>query len=222
MNSEEEIGDDKTMIMAPSALAGHRLPAPRARLVCKNPDSLGSPAGQEILLDGSVVTIGRTPDHDVSLKADGISRNHAKFFPGDGAWGVEDMGSTNGVLVNGSKGQQAWLKPGDLIVIGTVQYAFEHLQAEAPAADQDSDAMVEAEKTVVMRPTVKRQVTADAPAQPKAPAQTVAPAAAGTRPATSTRVSAARDKPSGSGSGMKLIIVLVVAVAAAVAFLAFN
>lgn len=218
MSSDDENGGDKTMIMAPSAMAGHRQPAPRARLVCKNPDSLGSPAGQEILLDAGAVTIGRSPEHDVSLKADGISRNHAKFFPGDGAWGVEDMGSTNGVLVNGAKGQQAWLKPGDLIVVGTVQYVFEHLQAEAPVSDDEADAMAEAEKTVIMRPTVKRQVTGDAALQPQASA----PAAASTRPVTSTRVSAARDKPSGSGSGMKLIIILVVAVAAAVAFLVFN
>ena len=226
LSSDEGNGDDKTMIMTPSARAGHKLPAPRARLVCRNPDVLGSPAGQEILLDVSAVTIGRSPEHDVSLKADGISRNHAKFFPGDAAWGVEDMGSTNGVLVNGSKAHQAWLKPGDQIVIGTVQYVYELLRVDAPAEDEP-DAMREAEKTVVMRPTVKREVTGDAPNQPRAappaaqPTRAQSPAGGvGARPAT--RSATAREAPSGSGSGMKLIIALVVVVAAAVAFLIFK
>ena len=211
------------MIMAPSALSGHRQPAPRARLVCKNPEALGSPAGQEILLDTSEVTIGRAPEHAISLKADGISRNHAKFFPGDGAWGVEDMGSTNGVLVNGAKAHQAWLKNGDLVLLGTVQYQFEFVKASV--AETEEDAMAEAEKTVVMRPTVKREATGQgAPAQ--APASRPAAAVGGaartqtnTRPAAASRSAAAREKPSGSGSGIMLIIALAVVVIAAVAFM---
>ena len=229
MSTDDGNGDDKTMIMAPSARAGHRQPAPRARLVCENPDNLGSPAGQEILLDGSEITIGRTPDHDVALKADGISRNHAKFFPGDGAWGVEDMGSTNGVLVNGSKAQQAWLKNGDAIILGTVKYRFEFLP-EAGAEEEESDAMVEAEKTVVMRPTVKRNIAAEQSTPtptPTKPQATTQAARAPAKPATATprpaaRASAARDKPSGIGSGMKLIIVLAAVVVAAIAFLALG
>ena len=224
MAADDDNLSDKTMIMTPSAMSGERSPAPRSRLVCRNPDVLGSPAGQEILLDGAQVTIGRGAEHDVTPKADGISRNHAKFFPGDGAWGVEDLGSTNGVLVNGSKAKQAWLKSGDVVVLGTVQYAFEHLPEAR--ADEEYDAMREAEKTVVMRPTVKTQATAAAAAsqaehkpaaRPSSPGSATARGHAGARASTGASRGMAREKPR-SGSGMMLIVALAVAVAAVLGF----
>ena len=47
------------------------------------------------------VTVGRSPDCDVTLSDDAfVSTKHARFFRKDGDWCVEDLGSTNGTLVN--------------------------------------------------------------------------------------------------------------------------
>lgn len=232
--STDDDAANRTLIMAPSEMAGHKKPAPRARLVCRNPNVLGSPAGQEILLDGGEVTIGRGSDSAVSLKADGISRHHAKVFPGDSAWGVEDLGSTNGVVVNGTRIKQTWLKPGDVMLLGTVEFEYGLVEVEVPT--EMVDAMREAEKTVVMRPTVKREVTgevarttgatttrtatrtASKPPPPKpspaTPAHKAPAAAAPGRP------TAPRQDPKAkkSGSGMLLIVALLVVVVAAVGY----
>ena len=49
------------------------------------------------------MTIGRGPENDLTLHADGISRNHCRLFQRGEDWYVEDLGSTNGVVVNGEK-----------------------------------------------------------------------------------------------------------------------
>ncbi len=63
----------------------------------------GKRAGEQIDLGINGVTIGREEDNDVFLNEDGISRYHARIFVKDGAWTVEDSGSTNGVYLNGER-----------------------------------------------------------------------------------------------------------------------
>ena len=56
----------------------------------------------------------------------GISRRHAQLRPRGGGWTIEDLGSTNGVIVNGEEihGVQA-LRPGDRIELGSTEVVFE-------------------------------------------------------------------------------------------------
>ena len=66
------------------------------------------------------LTIGRSPRCSVSLAADGfVSQVHARLFRrGDEYW-VEDLGSTNGTLMNGRKlAGAAPLRKGDVIQVG--------------------------------------------------------------------------------------------------------
>ena len=68
------------------------------------------------------VVIGRSPGADIVIGEDFVSGRHARVMPsGDGAL-VEDLGSTNGTLLNGTKlvGTRA-LQPGDAIDIGAVR-----------------------------------------------------------------------------------------------------
>jgi hypothetical protein len=71
-------------------------------------------------------TIGRSRDCDVVLDDAGISRRHAEVRPGAGGWTVADLGSTNGVLVNGQPihGARA-LQPGDRVELGSTELVFE-------------------------------------------------------------------------------------------------
>ena len=56
-----------------------------------------------------------------------VSRRHAEVLPGAaGTWTITDLGSTNGVRVNGRQIDGAeQLLPGDRIALGTAEIAFE-------------------------------------------------------------------------------------------------
>ena len=70
--------------------------------------------------------LGRSRDCDVVLADDNVSRRHAEIRPSGGSWIVKDLGSTNGVKVNGRRiqGPQS-LKSGDTIDLGTARVTFE-------------------------------------------------------------------------------------------------
>ena len=71
-------------------------------------------------------TIGRSRDCEVVLDDAGISRRHAEIRPGPEGWTVEDLGSTNGVLVNGRSTRGAHLlDPGDRVELGSTVMIFE-------------------------------------------------------------------------------------------------
>ena len=69
--------------------------------------------------------IGRSRDCDVTLEDPNASRRHAELRNEDGHWIVTDLGSTNGVKVNGRKVEQAVLQPGDELSFGLAQLRFE-------------------------------------------------------------------------------------------------
>ncbi len=121
--SEEEDLHSKTVIAAPG-LARRLISAPKSRLTRSDPSSLNGGDGAEILLDGGEVTIGRGDENFFVLKVDGVSRKHARVFPYDNYWYIEDSGSTNGIKVNGEAADKAMLNDGDKVEIGPVEFTF--------------------------------------------------------------------------------------------------
>ena len=67
--------------------------------------------------------IGRGTDADLRINDPGISRLHAeiKVHPASGAAEILDLGSTNGITVNGHKVRQATLTEGTRIEIGSTR-----------------------------------------------------------------------------------------------------
>jgi pSer/pThr/pTyr-binding forkhead associated (FHA) protein len=63
----------------------------------------GSLAGSTIDLADSQITIGRADDATLVLTDDYASTRHARLFPQDGQWLVEDLGSTNGTYLDRQK-----------------------------------------------------------------------------------------------------------------------
>src|SRR5690625_2335492 len=59
----------------------------------------GPLTGTTLPLGPSAVVVGRSPAATLVLDDDYSSGRHARFFPKDGAWWVEDLGSTNGTFV---------------------------------------------------------------------------------------------------------------------------
>ena len=82
--------------------------------------------GRVELLGSGGATLGRSRDADIVLDDANVSRKHAEVRPSGGSWIVRDLGSTNGVKVNGRRiqGPQS-LKQGDVIELGTSRATFE-------------------------------------------------------------------------------------------------
>ena len=82
--------------------------------------------GRRLLVPPDGGTVGRSRDCDVVLDDAGVSRRHAELRPGPDGWTVADLGSTNGVRVNGAqvRGVQL-LRSGDLLELGTTEIVFE-------------------------------------------------------------------------------------------------
>lgn len=60
----------------------------------------GELSGTVIPLGNSPITVGRAADSTLVLSDDYASSRHARFFPSDGQWIVEDLGSTNGTWID--------------------------------------------------------------------------------------------------------------------------
>jgi pSer/pThr/pTyr-binding forkhead associated (FHA) protein len=74
--------------------------------------------GVYYLLSKEVVVIGRGSDCDIILADSGVSRHHLSITIGQDAHIAKDMGSTNGVLVEGHSTSAATLISGNTIVVG--------------------------------------------------------------------------------------------------------
>ncbi len=80
----------------------------------------GVNAGQVFAIEQADSVVGRTREASVRIDAVGVSRRHARIVStGPGTFAIEDLGSTNGVFVNGERVQRADLTPGDQIQIGS-------------------------------------------------------------------------------------------------------
>jgi Inner membrane component of T3SS, cytoplasmic domain len=63
----------------------------------------GALAGTSLGLTDQQITVGRANDATLVLNDDYASSRHARLFPQDGQWVVEDLGSTNGTYLDRQK-----------------------------------------------------------------------------------------------------------------------
>ncbi|PIE02418.1 MAG: hypothetical protein CSA81_07065 [Acidobacteria bacterium] len=80
--------------------------------------------GQVFSLGMGTTTLGRSPENDIHIPEERISRKHAQVSFGPGGYSIYDMNSENGTYVNGSRVQEQILTDGDVILIGTTQFVF--------------------------------------------------------------------------------------------------
>jgi len=83
----------------------------------------GPSAGSSFLLDGHRVELGRAAG-DIALTDHTVSRRHAAIERVGGHFWIEDLGSLNGVYVNGQAVERRALRNGDLIQVGLFKLVF--------------------------------------------------------------------------------------------------
>jgi hypothetical protein len=81
--------------------------------------------GRRHILSGERALVGRSRECDVVVSDPNVSRRHIELRRGDRGWAAVDLGSTNGMKVNGRRVGQAGLDPGDRITIGVTDLTFE-------------------------------------------------------------------------------------------------
>jgi pSer/pThr/pTyr-binding forkhead associated (FHA) protein len=77
------------------------------------------------VLSGSSMIVGRSRECDVVLDDPNVSRRHMELRRDNAGWTAVDLGSTNGIKVNGSRVSEAPLEPGDEISLGVSRLTFE-------------------------------------------------------------------------------------------------
>jgi len=108
----------------------------------------GPMAGRRVTLSAERYSIGRRPDMDLPLKDGALSGEHAELRLDDGAWKINDLGSSNGTLLNDAPVVSAQLATGDRVQLGSSTFIFRADRAVAeiesvPIASADELALVE-------------------------------------------------------------------------------
>lgn len=78
--------------------------------------------GPSILLDKPILLLGRHPECDIQLNSRKVSRRHCCIAQVRDYLVVRDLGSTNGVRINGNRVLEGKLKAGDELTIGNFKY----------------------------------------------------------------------------------------------------
>lgn len=142
--------------------------------------SLDGLAIKEIQIDKDKLTLGRRPHNDIHIDNLAVSGEHAAITRLGTEITLEDLGSTNGTVVNGIAVQRHVLKMNDLVTIGKYTLKF--------IADDDGDQF---EKTMLIR----------------SPSQMTTTAPIATTPAAETSKPAVLQILNGSNAGKELALV---------------
>ncbi len=124
---------------------------------------------KEITLTKERTTVGRKPHNDIQIDNLAVSGEHAVIVTILQDSFLEDLGSTNGTVVNGQAVKKHFLQSNDVIELGKykLKYVNEASAGQAKAADF--------EKTMVLRPGAVKLAAPPAPAA-SAAAHDAAPA----------------------------------------------
>ena len=94
--------------------------------------------GDPIPLLRDRLLVGRRSRCDLTLNFSNISSHHCQLEYVNGYWRVRDLGSRNGIKVNGERCDQEWLMPGDILHIAKHRFEIEYQPtADAPPLGDD-------------------------------------------------------------------------------------
>jgi pSer/pThr/pTyr-binding forkhead associated (FHA) protein len=119
---------------------------------------------KEIPLTKERTTIGRKPHNDIQIDNLAVSGEHAVIVTILNDSFLEDLGSTNGTVVNGNPVKKHFLQNNDVVELG--KYKLKFVGDAAPTATGEK---ADFEKTMVLRPSQMKAAADQAKAAPGSP-----------------------------------------------------
>lgn len=92
-----------------------------AKLIVTQPDG----SDKEVALGAETIRVGRDKENEVAIDDGSVSTFHAEIRAEKGAHHVHDLGSTNGIRVNGERVTESPLGDGDLLRFGNIKARYE-------------------------------------------------------------------------------------------------
>ena len=150
--------------------------------------------GMRILLDKPVLLLGRDPECDIQFDSRKVSRRHCCIAQVGDHLLVRDLGSTNGIRINGVRVLEGHLKSSDELTIGNQRYRVswgEQSQSlrrpapmrypakassrSAPVQDVDDEVLEAADEPVPIFEGPNHTTSAPPPVLPDLPAPSIIP-----------------------------------------------
>ncbi len=132
---------------------------------------------KEIPLTKERTTVGRKPHNDIQIDNLAVSGEHAVIVTILNDSFLEDLGSTNGTLVNGNPIKKHFLQNNDVVELGKYRLKYISEAGQQPAASA-----ADFERTMILRPAAMRQAAEQARAMGPGGGQPAAAGAAGATP----------------------------------------
>ncbi len=120
---DEDIAPGATMIYKPVAQPPTEAVSPRSWAWTRSVVAL-TVDGTRHEVQQQRAVLGRSRECDVQLADSNVSRRHAELRQEGTSYWIVDLGSTNGVEVNGKRVKRAKLRDGDTITIGSTDVVF--------------------------------------------------------------------------------------------------
>lgn len=89
------------------------------------PELVSLTEGANIIVDKPILLLGRHQECDVQLHSSKVSRRHCCLAQVQDYLVVRDLGSTNGIRINGQKVQEGQLNEGDILTVGNCQFRLQ-------------------------------------------------------------------------------------------------
>jgi pSer/pThr/pTyr-binding forkhead associated (FHA) protein len=118
--ADDLVGGQEPVLTHEETAAVAALPEDSALLIVHR----GPGVGSRFLLDQDLSVAGRHPEADIFLDDVTVSRKHAEFHRRGASFLVRDLGSMNGIFVNGERSDEAALEAGSEVLIGKFRLTF--------------------------------------------------------------------------------------------------
>ena len=118
---------DAPVLPGEQLAAGQGEDDPDGTMIISNPKIISlnnAIEGQVVVLGMGTTSIGRSPDNDIHLTEDRISRKHSQIAFGPGGYALYDLNSENGTYVNGNRIREHFLSDGDIVMVGTYKFLY--------------------------------------------------------------------------------------------------
>jgi len=114
--------------------------------------------GPNLQLDRPIMLVGRHADCDVQLNSGKVSRRHCIIASINNETVIRDLGSTNGVRINGERVIEGTLHEGDEVAIGNFRYQVQSGRIGKHDRATEDERLERAEEPVLLENARESQI----------------------------------------------------------------